>query len=292
MKPRRSPTPFQINGQTRIAAVLGHPIAHTASPAMHNAAFSKLGLNARYVALDVEPASLKEVLTGLAAAGFMGVNLTVPHKILALKHVDKIEKSALQLGAVNAIHVSQKKGRALLHGYNTDGYGLIQALKEDFSFSPKGKTIAILGCGGAGRGVAIQLALCGVRKLILLNRTKSKAQEVARRIRSLKLKTDCAFAPEKCDLLIQATSLGLKASDPLPLSASELKALAPRLLFDIVYRPAETPLMRLAKKQKIRTSNGLGMLLHQGAKAFEIWTGRKAPIEVMRRALKNEIYKH
>jgi shikimate dehydrogenase len=281
---------MQINGQTRIVAVLGHPIAHTASPAMHNAAFEKLRLNWRYIALDMNPSDLSDVLHGLALAGLVGVNLTVPHKLLAMKHLDRVDRSARDLKATNTIHFTMKEGRPMLTGHNTDGYGLLKALEEEFSFRPRGKTIAIVGCGGAGQGAAIQLALAGAKKIILLNRTRAKALAVARQIRSLKAKTKCIFFPEPCDLTVQATSLGLKSSDSLPLERSQLEKLSPKFFFDMIYRPAETPVMRMAKKTDSQVANGLEMLLHLGARAFEIWTGKKAPVEVMRWALRKEIY--
>jgi shikimate dehydrogenase len=279
-----------INGHTRVVGVLGHPIAHTASPAMHNAAFDKLKLNWRYLAFDVNPDDLGLALQGFRAGNLVGVNLTVPHKILALRHLDTMDSSARMLGASNTIHFVRTKKGTQITGHNTDGYGLLKALDHQFAFRPRGKTIALIGTGGAGQGAAIQLALAGVRKLILLNRTKAKAMAVARKIRSLHLKTQCCFNPEPCDLVIQATSLGMKSTDPLPLSRELLQELKPHWFFDMVYRPPETAAIRLAKKFGCKTANGLDMLLFQGAKAFEIWTGKRAPIEVMRRALKKEIY--
>ncbi len=281
---------MRINGQTRIVAVLGHPVAHTASPAMHNAAFDALGMNWRYLAFDVPPNLLGPALCGLAAVGVVGVNLTVPHKIMAMCLLDPCDRSARMVEAANTISFHRLRKRLMLRGYNTDGHGLLTALHEEFAFRPRGKTVAILGCGGAGRSAAIQLALSGAKKLILLNRTRSKAAAVARRIRGLDLKTDCVFTPQPCDLAIQATSLGLRSSDPSPITPSDWKRLSPRLFFDMVYRPAETRCMRMAKNSGCKTANGLGMLLHQGVRAFEIWTGRRAPIGVMRRALRREIY--
>lgn len=279
-----------MNGATRIVSVLGHPITHTASPALHNTAFDRLGLNWKYIALDVDPYELKKVLHGLCLAGFAGTNLTVPHKIMALKCVNQVDRLAMQLGAINTVSFSLVKGKPFLRGYNTDGYGLLKALEESFSFKPKNKTIAIIGCGGAGRGIAIQLAIAGAKKLILLNRTRSKSVAIAKKIKQLGLKTICVFAPETCDLAVQATSLGLKPSDPLPLSLKDLLILKPRFFYETNYCPAETKMLRLARKNKIRGANGLSMLLHQGARSFEIWTGLKAPVNVMRRALLREVY--
>jgi len=273
-----------------MVAVLGHPIAHTASPVMHNAAFDALGLNWRYLAFDVHPNHLRDALRGLAATGMAGVNLTLPHKILAMRYLNYVEKGVVQLGNSNTLQFSMMNHQPVIRGYNTDGHGLLMALDEEFSFRPRDKTVAIIGCGGAGRSAAIQLALAGAKKLILLNRTRSKALATARRILALKIRTTCVFAPEKCDLVIQATSLGLKNSDPLPVSHRDFERLRPVFCFDMVYRPAITSMMRAAGKTGCRTAGGLGMLLHQGARAFEIWTGHRAPIKVMRCALEKEIY--
>lgn len=279
-----------INGKTKIVAVLGHPIAHTASPAMHNAAFAALKMNWAYIAVDVDPSNLKAALHGLALSGLVGVNLTVPHKLLALRLLKKAHPSARDLHATNTIQFLVKGAKVAMEGHNTDGYGLLAALDEAFAFNPKGKTISIVGCGGAGQGAAIQFAKSGVKKLILINRTASKARNIARMVHHARPGVICSFRPEKCDLAIQATSLGLKSTDPLPVSREMLNSLKPDFFYDMIYRPAQTPAMKLAGKMQIRTANGLGMLLHQGARAFEIWTGRKAPVGVMRKALYSEIY--
>ncbi len=280
----------RIDGNTRIVAVLGHPIAHTASPAMHNAAFDALKLNWRYLALDVDPQALRPTLHGLALAGLAGVNLTVPHKLLALRCLDRADRTVLVAGAANTIEFSLRRGKPFLSGHSTDGHGLLQALREEFEFRPVGRTVGLVGCGGAGQSAAVQLALAGVQRLILLNRTRAKARAVARRIHALKPRVTCVFEPEPCDLVIQATSLGLKPSDPCPVTRELLARLQPRCFMDMIYRPAATPAMRLAHRHGARVANGLGMLLHQGARAFEIWTHRPSPVEVMRRALRRELY--
>jgi shikimate dehydrogenase len=279
-----------INGRTRIVAVLGHPIAHTASPAMHNAAFDALGMNWRYVALDVDPSRLGPALRGLALCGVAGVNCTVPHKLVAFREADRLDATAKAARAANTLAFSLRGGRPHLHGFSTDGHGILAALREEFGFRPKDRSIAILGCGGAGQSAAIQFALAGARRLVLLNRTRAKAASVARGIRALRPRVECLLAPAPCDLLVQATSLGLKPSDPCPLEAPLLAAVNPRFVLEMIYRPAETPAMRLARRRGCLVANGLSMLLHQGARAFEIWTGRKAPVEVMRRALRREVY--
>ncbi|MBV9462780.1 MAG: shikimate dehydrogenase [Verrucomicrobiae bacterium] len=277
----------KINGSTRLVGILGHPVAHTASPAMHNAAFERLGLNWRYAAFDVAPERLREAVRGLCAAGLAGLNVTVPHKAAVLPLLDEVDAEARRLGAVNTIVFRNGKAR----GSNTDVPGLLEALREAFHFHPRGRTVAIAGCGGAGRAAALGIALAGASALILLNRTRSRAREVASAIARLRLKKKprIVFRAEPCDLLLQATSLGLDPRDPSPLSEDTLEALAPRRVLEMIYRPAETALMRLARRKGAHVANGSGMLLHQGARAFEIWTGRRAPIEAMRRALMKEI---
>lgn len=269
----------------KTVGIVGHPIKHTASPAMHNAAFARLKMPWSYTAWDVPPARLKSSLEHLRKSGVAGVNVTVPHKTNAAKYVKKLDPAARKIGAVNTIVFSNPT-----RGFNTDGHGLVRALRRDLRFQPRGKTIAVAGCGGAGQAAAVALALAGARKLILLNRTGSRARALSRRIRSLCPKTAVRLKPEKCHLLINATSLGLRKTDPLPLSLPELRVLQPALFMDMIYRPATTSFMKTMKKQGARTANGLEMLLQQGGRAFEIWTGRKAPLEVMRRALKKEIY--
>ncbi|MCC7519802.1 MAG: shikimate dehydrogenase [Verrucomicrobiae bacterium] len=279
-----------INGRTRFVAVIGHPVAHSASPAMHNAAFDALGMNWRYLALDVDPARLGPALRGLALCGFAGVNCTVPHKLVAFREADRLDNDARAAGAANTLSFRLRRGRPFLHGASTDGYGLLAALREEFGFHPQGRTVAVLGCGGAGRSAAVEFARAGVKRLVLLNRTRAKAVALARHVRVLRPRVECLLEPASCDLLVQATSLGLKADDPCPLDASLLTKADPCCFLEMIYRPAETPAMRRAKRHGSRTANGLSMLLHQGARAFEIWTGRKAPLEVMRRALRREIY--
>lgn len=279
-----------INGQTRIVAVLGHPIAHTASPAMHNAAFDALGMNWRYVALDVDPARLGPALRGLALCGLAGANLTVPHKLIAFREADRLDATARVAEAANTLVFSLRAGKPFLHGHSTDGHGILASLREEFRFRPEGRSIAILGCGGAGQSAAIQFSLAGAKRVVLLNRTRAKAAAIARRIRALRPRVECLLEPAPCDLLVQATSLGLKPGDSCPLDEALLGAVKPRAFLEMIYRPAETPAMRLARRRGCRVANGLSMLLHQGARSFEIWTGRKAPVEVMRRALRREVY--
>jgi shikimate dehydrogenase len=281
---------MQIDGSTTMVGVFGHPIAHTASPAMHNAAFQALKLNWAYAAFAVDPTKLRPALIGARDMGIRGINLTVPHKILALDIVDEVNAEARQLGAVNTVSFEAGK----LRGFNTDGYGIARALKEEFGFGFKGQRVLVLGAGGAGRAIAVKAALDGALRVYVANRTAAKIEPIAREIAGTK--TECRpVAPEALasvmpdvDVLINATSVGLKEGETLGLPAT---LFGPQLfVYDTIYRPAETELLRVAAEAGARTANGLSMLLHQGAKAFEIWTGQKAPLAVMRRALRTAVY--
>jgi shikimate dehydrogenase len=270
---------MNIDGSTQIVGVFGAPITHTASPAMHNAAFKALKLNWVYLAFHVEPQSLRSALTGMRDMNFRGINLTVPHKVLALDLVDEVDANARKLGAVNTVVVEAGK----LRGFNTDGYGFSKAIQEEFDMTLKGKRVLILGAGGAGRAIAAQCALEEAATVTVANRTPGKmpdtialnAESIGRVIGDM-------------DLIVNATSVGLKQGDSLGLPASLFQ---PRhAVYDTVYRPAETELIRRAAESGAKVANGLSMLLHQGAKSLELWTKRKAPLTVMRRALRAAVY--
>jgi shikimate dehydrogenase len=280
----------EINAATRLCAVFGSPIAHSASPAMHNAAFAKLGLNWRYLAFEVDPKNLRAAIEGAKAMNFAGINLTVPHKLLAVKMVDALDESAKKWGAVNTIKF--KSGRAI--GFNTDAGAIVTSLREDLKMELRGAKVLLLGAGGAGRTAALKLAAEKVAELFLVNRTRSKAVKIAAEIKRQfpSAKVSVGFPKTKVDLILNATSLGLKAGDSSPLDEKRFSLKQARAVYDMIYRPAETKLLAAAKKSGCKTANGLGMLLYQGAKAFEIWTGKTASLDVMRRALEKNIYGH
>ena len=255
---------------------------------MHNAAFAALGLDWRYVACEVDPKNLRAAIAGAQAMGFAGVNLTVPHKLLAVDMVDTLDASATKWGAVNTIHFTARGAI----GFNTDAEAIAAALREDLQVDLRGATVLLLGAGGAGRTAALKLAAEGAASLFLVNRTRSKAEAIAaelqRQFPSVKVST--AYPAGAVDLVLNATSLGLKPGDASPLAESGFALKQARAVYDMIYRPAETPLLQAARAAGCQTANGLGMLLHQGAKAFEIWTGRAAPLDVMRRALEENVY--
>jgi shikimate dehydrogenase len=281
-----------INAVTRLCAVLGSPIAHSASPAMQNAGFTALRLNWRYLAFEVDPKNLREAIEGARAMNFAGLNLTVPHKLLAVEMVDELDESAKMFGAVNTIKfVASNRGvRAI--GFNTDAEGMTLSLKEDLDIRLRGKKVLLLGAGGAGRTAAVKLASEKVAELFLVNRTQNKAEEIAKEIKkrfpSVNISTN--YPKTKIDLVLNATSLGLKPGDASPLDEKQFSLRQTRAVYDMIYRPAETRLLAAARKAGCKTANGIGMLLYQGAKAFKIWTGKSAPVEVMRRALVKNVY--
>lgn len=263
---------------------------------MHNAAFAALGLNWRYLAFEVHPRDLRAAIEGARRMGFAGLNLTVPHKLPAVKLMDVLDKSARKWGAVNTIRFESagRGGRAKVRavGFNTDADAIAVALREDLKLELRGARVLLLGAGGAGRTAALKLATEKVAELFLVNRTQARARAVATEIKKLfpAARVTLGYPAADVDLLINATSLGLKSGDELPLAQAQFSLQRARAVYDMIYRPAETALLEAARKAGCKTANGLGMLLHQGAKAFEIWTGKAAPLDVMRRALESEVY--
>jgi shikimate dehydrogenase len=298
-----------INASTRYCAVLGHPVRHSASPAMQNAALKELHLPWCYLALEVHPQDLRAAIAGAKAMKLIGLNLTVPHKTAALEMVDVVHEKARRSGAVNTIVFEtpslggdwvplgqvavEDVGPIRSHGYNTDAQGLARSLEEDFQWPDlRGASVLLLGAGGAARAAALQLAEEGIDSLFLVNRTGAKAEQLAAELRGgfPKIHIITRLPHDPVDLVINATSVGLKASDPPPLAEEWLESRRPRRVYDVIYRPAETRLLRAAKKAGCQTANGLGLLLYQGAAALELWSGRPAPVAVMRAALQKDIY--
>lgn len=283
-----------LSGHTLPFAVLGHPIGHTLSPVMHNAAFQSLGLDAIYLAFDVAPVNLMGVLDAMGKMGFRGVNLTVPLKETAFKGLSDLDASARNLGAVNTIEFTPTG----LRGHNTDGKGFLTAVKESFNFSVKGQTLFVMGCGGAGRAVAITAACEGAARLILADIDQARCDAVSRDIAALSpaTKTEWAGATAAewarrtpdANLVIQASPVGMKPNDICPLPPSAFRT--GQLAFDLVYNRPDTCFTQAAIAGGAKAANGLGMLLHQGAEAFTIWTGKPAAVGVMRDALQKALY--
>ena len=277
---------------------------------MHNAAFASLGLNWRYLAFEVRPEDVRSAIAGARDMGFAGINLTVPHKLLAVECVDILDETARLWGAVNTIVFEGRNAEGQWlplrefesvrpqdirsHGFNTDAEGLENSLRDDLHFELHGKKILLLGAGGAGRMAALKCAAAGATELFLVNRTSAKAVEIAAEIarQFSRVHVSVGYPGSEVDLLLNATSLGLKPEDPSPLEEKEFLISRARAVYDMIYKPAETRLVTSAKAAGCQTANGLGMLVGQGAHAFKLWTGHEAPVQIMRRAAELNIYGH
>ncbi len=275
----------------KIFLLIGDPVEQSLSPAMQNAAFKVLGLNCIYAAIDVPQRFLADAIAGVRAMKISGLNVTIPHKIAVAGLLDELDESASLAGAVNTI----KNQRGKLIGFNTDGEGALRAFKNKIG-SVKGKDAVLLGAGGAGRAIAFSLARAGAR-LTIANRTISRAKVLASMIEQ-KLGVGVAAIPlnrerlkkvlKDADVLINSTSVGMHPATDQTLVTSDMMHRG-LVVNDIVYKPLETRLLREARRAGAKTIDGLGMLVHQGALSFEIWTGRRAPIKVMDAAARREL---
>jgi len=272
----------------RIYGIIGYPVRHTLSPLMQNAAFRASGIKASYMPFEIRPRDLRYAFLCVKAIGISGLNITIPHKEAAAGYMDDIDGEASMIGAVNTVALTN--GR--LKGFNTDGAGFVAAFKDKFGVSPKGRKFFIAGAGGAARAISFALALRGARRVLITDKVRKKAARLAR---SLADETSCeAAAVDRdkkavrelvldSDVFINATPCGMKASDEAVIEGEFLRE--GLFVCDLIYSPSVTRLLRDARKRGSRVMNGMGMLLNQGAASFEIWTGKKAPLEVMRRAL-------
>ena len=276
-----------ISGTTRVCGVIGDPIEHTMSPAMHNAVFKELGMDYLYVAFRVKKEELGEAIRGMRALSIRGLNVTIPHKVDVIPFLDELDPLAERIGAVNTI----VNDDGVLKGYNTDATGFLQALLER-EIGPKGKNVVILGAGGASRAISFILAERGAN-LVILNRLLELdwAEELARQIsqvfekeiEALKLdEENLTTVLREADILVNATSVGMSPNiNETPVPAKLLNS--GLVVFDIVYNPIKTKLLREAEAAGAKTIGGLNMLAWQGALAFEQFTGQKAPVDLMRK---------
>lgn len=277
---------MKISGKTQICALIGDPVEHSLSPHMQNAAFKHLNLNFVYVAFKVAKENVGKALQGMRAFGIKGLNVTMPLKTAVIPHLDKLAPEAEKMGAVNTI--LNDDGRLI--GYNTDGLGALEALKANGQ-NPAGKNILILGAGGAARAVAFSLCK-EANAILILNRTVEKAKILAEELNKTFGKTvrhgrfdyeTLAKEIKNADILVNATSIGMTPyENETPVNMKLLRR--DLTVFDLVYNPPETKLLREAKAVGAKTVEGLSMLVYQGALSFEIWTGKKAPIDVMMKA--------
>ena len=275
-------------------AVLGDPVAHSASPPMHNAALGACGIDARYTRLHLTAEDLAEAFALLRRSDFIGFNCTIPHKFAALSLVDEVDDHARRIGVVNTVSVRAGK----LLGSNTDGPGLVRAVRADLGVELGEMRVLILGAGGgAGRAIAMQCAFENCPHITLINRTIEKLEPLANELRqwfpgdrltlgSFEMET-LQRQLAMVDLIINCTSMGMKPEEPSPLSS---RLLSPRhRIYDTIYTADRTPLLRAGDLVGARGANGLSMLLHQGALAFEIWFQKAAPLGVMEAALRGQL---
>ena len=282
-----------ISGKTRVCGVIGEPIEHSLSPIMHNAAFQAVGLDYAFLAFRVKPAEVEAAVNGVRALNIRGLNITMPHKTAIINHLDRVDLSAQIVNSVNTVLNKEN----LLFGFNTDGVGAVKALKEN-GVELKGRKVLLLGAGGAARAIAYALAK-EADELAVLNRTVKQAQAMARVLeKSFNKKiaagslspNDVETNIRDSDILINATSVGMKPKpDESPVAAKMLRR--NMAVMDIVYNPLETQLARDAKAAGAEVISGVEMLIYQGAASFEIWTGKSAPVEVMRQAALSHLQK-
>jgi len=269
---------MSINARTKVTGLIGYPVEHSLSPAMHNAAFEHLGLNFCYIAMPVRPGELPDAVKGIRALNFHGSNVTVPYKQEVIPLLDEIDDEAGFIGAVNTI----KNDDGLLKGFNTDGRGFMESLKEA-GIDPLGRDVFIVGAGGAARAIGYYLAQKALR-LRVFDVDSGKSRPLVSDLKKLNrevLVAEDISSVRTSDIVINATPLGLKEDDPLPLDLDVLDK--EQVVCDLIYW--DTPLIRGASERGCRTVNGLGMLLWQGVFAFQIWTGVAPPVDLMREIL-------
>jgi len=275
--------------KAELVACFGQPVAENPTGAMMEAAFQALGLNWRYLTVEAAPSALGDAIRGMRAFGMRGANLTIPHKVAVMEHLDEVARDAAVIGAVNTI---RREGARLI-GENTDGKGFLHGVRTDAAVDPHGKRVVVLGAGGAARAIVTELALAGAADLLVVNRSVKRGEEMAadlaaktgRPIRFEPWRGVYRLAPD-ADLLVNATSIGLfpdvEAMPPVDLAGAR-----PGLLVsDVVFNPPETRLLAAARQQGLPVLDGLSMLVYQGAIGFRLWTGREAPAGVMKQALR------
>ena len=276
---------MNIKGSTNIVGLIGHPVEHSFSPPMHNAAFQKLGMDWAYVAFDVNPNDLPSAIEGAKSLNIKGFNVTIPHKIEVMQQLNDLDEVAGLIGAVNTIDFKNLKG------YNTDGIGAVRAIEEVSSI--ENKNVVVAGAGGASRAISFYLAKFGASSITILNRNLNRAQNLADDVLKSDLIGDVGSDSiseinkylSNADILVDTTPLGMDPHiDDAPIARAE-DMHDNLVVFDAVYNPHETVLIKEAIKAGAKPVYGIKMLLYQGAESFKIWTGRDAPIDVMENAL-------
>lgn len=280
---------MNIKGSTSIVGLIGHPVEHSFSPPMHNAAFEELKMDYAYVPFDVDPLKLKQAIEGAQSLNIKGFNVTIPHKINVMEYLNEIDEVAELIGAVNTIDFKNMKG------YNTDGIGAIKAIQEVEDV--KNKKVIVAGAGGASRAISFYIAKYGADTLTILNRNVERADKLSKDVGDSGLIGDVKADSisnintyiDDCDIVIDTTPVGMhpNINDNPILTADKMHE--DLIVFDAVYNPNETVLIKEALKANAKPVYGIKMLLYQGAESFEIWTGKKAPVDAMEKALRKTL---
>jgi shikimate dehydrogenase len=283
---------MQITGHTKIVCIIGDPVEHSRSPQMHNAAFAELGLDYVYVAFHIRPDDLRAAMEGFKAIQVAGINVTIPHKQAVIPFLDEISREAELIGAVNTLIFDNGK----IAGDNTDAPGFLQAMEEEGFDVPHGQSAVVLGAGGSARAIVVALALAGLKSITIANRTVSRAVSLAADLSERTgtsidgIGLDDARLPGTIAtgaLIVNTTSVSMDVSHPLLIRPEWLDPQS--IVYDIVYTPPETRLLKAAAERGCPTIGGLGMLVHQGAIAFKKWTQISPPVETMRGALQQAL---
>lgn len=281
------------NFKAELVGCFGQPVAENPTGVMQEAAFAALGLNWRYLTIEVPPSGLAAAMQAVRAFGMRGINLTIPHKVEVMKHLDEVSPDAKVIGAVNTVRIDNA-GRLI--GENTDGKGFLRGIRQDAGLDPKGKRAVVLGAGGAARAVVTELLLAGVADLLVVNRSVDRGESMVRDL-AAKTRLPVRFEPwtgpfalsPEIGLLINATSIGLfpdvSAAPPIDFS----RASRDLLVCDAVFNPPETAFLAAARKAGLRTLDGLSMLVYQGVIGFQLWTGQDPPEDVMKQALRDAL---
>jgi len=265
---------MEINGKTKLACLIGHPVAHSFSPYIHNFLAKEQRIDLRYTCFDVEPNKVKEALEGIRALGIVGSNVTIPHKIEVMPYLDEIDRNAQIIGAVNTIH--NKEGKLI--GYNTDGLGFVKSVLAE-GHALKNKHVMVLGAGGASRAIVVELAAHGVRKLTICNNTLEKAKVLEEKVTSHFQNVQVEIMPLQVnetaladvDVLINTTPLGMSSKKDLSPIDEKIVPPAHLVVCDIVYTPHDTKLLKWAMTHNLKVVHGIGMLINQAISSFEIW---------------------
>lgn len=287
---------MKILGKTKLLGVIGYPIEHSLSPLMQNAAIKDLKVDYVYLPLEVAPENLKDAIHGLKSFGFVGVNITIPHKQSVINFMNELSEEADMIGAVNTIHIKDGK----YYGYNTDAYGFLTSLKEEAQVDLAGKKITIIGAGGVSRAISAACVFSGAKRLVIMDVVIEKAIELCSTLS--KFKKGCEiinvmpgenkleYLIANSDILINSTPLGMHKNDPLPVRTEYIAS--GTFVFDVIYNVGNTPLLKEARKNGCKVLNGLSMLAHQGARSFEIWTGIKPNVYKMKKTLEKYVGKN